>query len=142
MGYVIQPKGLLDPKRTADPSASLGMTKERVTFVGKWFLNRKSLGLAANLYETNALSFVIPSEAEGSAVSRTSPGNVFRQSVAQWRGPRFLLPFTQMLGVAKQRLEAVIHVLLNVTVEQGQAWLVGDKVHHGAAVVRNYNCVF
>jgi hypothetical protein len=36
------------------------MTKERVTFVGKWFLNRKSLGLAANLYETNALSFVIP----------------------------------------------------------------------------------
>jgi hypothetical protein len=37
------------------------MTKERATFVGKWFLNRKSLGLAANLYETNALSFVIQS---------------------------------------------------------------------------------
>jgi hypothetical protein len=28
------------------------------------------------------LSFVIPSEAEGSAVPRTLPGNVFRQSAA------------------------------------------------------------
>jgi hypothetical protein len=46
---------------TADPSASLGMTKERVTFYGKWFLNRKRLGPAANPYETVALSFVIPS---------------------------------------------------------------------------------
>ena len=30
---------------------------------------------ATNLYGTVALSFVIPSEAEGSAVPRTSPGN-------------------------------------------------------------------
>jgi hypothetical protein len=30
-----------------------------------------------------ALPFVIPSEAEGSAVPRTSPGNVFRQSSVQ-----------------------------------------------------------
>jgi hypothetical protein len=49
------------------------MTKERLTFYGKWFLNRRrihQLGWAATtLYETVALSFVIPSEAEGSAVS-------------------------------------------------------------------------
>src|ERR1700678_2020149 len=32
-----------------------------------------------------ALPFVIPSVAEGSAVPRTIPGNVFRQSVAKWR---------------------------------------------------------
>jgi hypothetical protein len=36
-----------------------------------------------------ALPFVIPSEAEGSAVPRTSLGNVFRPSVAQWRDLRF-----------------------------------------------------
>jgi hypothetical protein len=34
---------------------------------------------ATTLYGTVALSFVIPSEAEGSAVPRTLPGNVFRQ---------------------------------------------------------------
>jgi hypothetical protein len=32
-----------------------------------------------------ALPFVIPSVAEGSAVPRTIPGNVFRQSAAKWR---------------------------------------------------------
>jgi hypothetical protein len=42
-----------------------------------------------------------------------------KSGVAQWRGPRFLLPFTQMLGVAKEGFEAVIHVLLNVAVEEG-----------------------
>jgi hypothetical protein len=35
----------------------------------------KRLGSATTLYGTVALSFVIPSEAEGSAVPRTSPGN-------------------------------------------------------------------
>jgi hypothetical protein len=35
----------------------------------------KRLGSATTLYETVALSFVIPSEAEGSAVPPTSPGN-------------------------------------------------------------------
>jgi hypothetical protein len=34
-----------------------------------------NLWSATNLYGTVALSFVIPSEAEGSAVPRTSPGN-------------------------------------------------------------------
>src|SRR5258708_30456380 len=29
-----------------------------------------------------------------------------------------------------------------MTVEQGQAWLVGNKVHHGPAVIRNYDRVF
>jgi hypothetical protein len=42
-----------------------------------------------------------------------------KSGVAQWRGPWFLLPFTQMLGVAKEGFEAVIHVLLNVAVEEG-----------------------
>jgi hypothetical protein len=36
---------------------------------------KKRLGSATTLYGTVALSFVIPSEAEGSAVLRTSPGN-------------------------------------------------------------------
>jgi hypothetical protein len=40
----------------------------------------KRLGPATTLYRTVALSFVIPSEAEGSAVPRTSLGNVFRPS--------------------------------------------------------------
>jgi len=38
-----------------------------------------------------ALSFVIPSEAEGSAVLRTLRGNVFLESAAQWRDLRFAL---------------------------------------------------
>jgi hypothetical protein len=42
----------------------------------------KRLGPATTFYGTAALSFVIPSEAEGSAVPRTLRGNVFRQSVA------------------------------------------------------------
>jgi hypothetical protein len=37
------------------------------------------LGLANTLYGTVVLSFVIPSEAEGSAVPRTFHGNVFQQ---------------------------------------------------------------
>jgi hypothetical protein len=40
--------------------------------------DEKRLGPATTLYGTVALSFVIPSEAEGSAVPRTLPGNVFR----------------------------------------------------------------
>ena len=40
--------------------------------------DEKRLGPATTLYLTVALSFVIPSEAEGSAVPRTFPGNVFR----------------------------------------------------------------
>ena len=44
--------------------------------------DEKRLGPATTLYGTVALSFVIPSEAEGSAVPRTSLGNVFRQSAA------------------------------------------------------------
>jgi hypothetical protein len=37
---------------------------------------------ATALHGSVALPFVIPSEAEGSAVPRTTLGNVFRQSVA------------------------------------------------------------
>jgi hypothetical protein len=44
--------------------------------------DEKRLGPATTLYLTVALSFVISTEAEGSAVPRTSLGNVFRQSAA------------------------------------------------------------
>jgi hypothetical protein len=44
----------------------------------------KRLGPATALSKTLALSFVIPSEAEGSAVLRTIRGNVFLESVAEW----------------------------------------------------------
>jgi hypothetical protein len=47
------------------------------------------LGPETALYRTVALSFVIPSEAEGSAVRRTFRGDVFRQSVAERRDLRF-----------------------------------------------------
>jgi hypothetical protein len=46
------------------------------------------------------------------------------------------------LRVAKQRFEAVVHVLLNVAVKQGQARLVGYKVHYGATIIWNYYCIF
>jgi hypothetical protein len=52
--------------------------------------DEKRLGPATTFYGTVALSFVIPSEAEGSAVPRTFRGYVFRQSVAQWRDLAFL----------------------------------------------------
>jgi hypothetical protein len=44
--------------------------------------DEKCSGPAATLYGTVALSFVIPSEAEGSAVLRTFRGNGFLESVA------------------------------------------------------------
>ena len=52
--------------------------------------DEKRLGPATTIYGTKALSFVIPSEAERSAVPRTFPGNVFRRSVAEWRDLRLL----------------------------------------------------
>jgi hypothetical protein len=51
--------------------------------------DEKRLGPATTFDGTVALSFVIPSEAEGPAVPRTLRGNVFRQSVAQRRDLRF-----------------------------------------------------
>jgi hypothetical protein len=59
--------------------------------------DEKRFGPATTFYGTVALSFVIPSEAEGSAVPRTFRGNVFLQSVAQWRDLRFLVVPTQTL---------------------------------------------
>jgi hypothetical protein len=44
--------------------------------------DEKRLGPATTLYGTVALSFVIPSEAEESAVQRTFRGNVFLESAA------------------------------------------------------------
>jgi hypothetical protein len=59
--------------------------------------DEKSLRPATTLYRTVAPSFVIPSEAEGSAVPRTFRGHVFRQSVPgfpaslHWTRPRMRL---------------------------------------------------
>ena len=47
--------------------------------------DEKSLPPATTLYRTVAPSFVIPSEAEGSAVPRTFRGHVFGQSAAERR---------------------------------------------------------
>jgi hypothetical protein len=57
-----------------------GMTKERVTVSHKVVAGPRPsqcLSSADNFHGTVALSFVIPSEAEGSAVLRIFPGNVF-----------------------------------------------------------------
>jgi hypothetical protein len=45
--------------------------------MGQWTIqvDEKRLGSATAFYETVTISFVIPSEAEGSAVLRTSRGN-------------------------------------------------------------------
>jgi hypothetical protein len=59
--------------------------------------DEKRLGPTTIFYGTVALSFVIPSEAEGSAVLRTFRGNVFRQSAPgfpatlHWERPRVRL---------------------------------------------------
>jgi hypothetical protein len=75
-------------RRTADPSAALGMTKgtvvagQRALFItlgGPATTNimKNALGPSTTFHITTTLSFVIPSAAEGSAVLRTFPGNVF-----------------------------------------------------------------
>src|SRR5690349_25140544 len=38
-------------------------------------------------------------------------------------------------GVAEEGFEAVVHVLLDVTVKEGEAGLVGGEIHGGAAVI-------
>jgi hypothetical protein len=48
------------------------VTGEKAVFI--------TLGLATTLHITTILSFVIPSEAEGSAVLRTFRGNVLKRS--------------------------------------------------------------
>ena len=59
--------------------------------------DEKCLDPATTFHVIATLSFVIPSEAEGPAVPRTLPGNVFRQSVPgfpatlHWKRPRVRL---------------------------------------------------
>ena len=45
-------------------------------------------------------------------------------------------------GVAKQRLETKIHVLLDMAVEQREARLVGDQIHGGAPKCGNDHSIF
>jgi hypothetical protein len=59
--------------------------------------DEKRLGPATTFLVIATLSFVIPSEAEGSAVPRTSPGNVFSTErtriscTLHWKRPRVRL---------------------------------------------------
>src|SRR5262252_4399153 len=46
------------------------------------------------------------------------------------------------LPVPKQGLESEVHVMLDVTVEQGQAWLVRDELDGRASVERHDDGVF
>ena len=55
------------------------------------------------LHATLALSFVIPSEAEGSAVQRTFRGNVFRQSFSS----RLFMDSKDL--VSRNRLQSLHH---------------------------------
>jgi hypothetical protein len=67
-------------RRTADPSASLGMTKGRVALPRRIVTTGRELRILHPVTDAQGKCcppFVIPSEAEGSAVLRTSPGNVF-----------------------------------------------------------------
>src|SRR5260370_20799132 len=43
--------------------------------------------------------------------------------------------------VSKQCLEAEVHVMLNVTVEKRQPWLIGDEVHDRSSVERRHDSV-
>jgi len=69
---------------TADPSASLGMTKERGDLsIDSSFWTEgvfHHLVWATTFHVTTNLPFVIPSEAEGSAVPRTLLGYVFARA--------------------------------------------------------------
>jgi hypothetical protein len=66
-------------RRTADPSASLGMTKGRVALpFGAMVVN--AFCSAAALHGSVALPFVIPSEAERSAVLLISSENPLASS--------------------------------------------------------------
>jgi len=41
------------------------------------------------------------------------------------------------LRVSKKRLEAVIHVLLDVAVKQSKPWLIGCEIDNGPPIIRN-----
>src|SRR5437879_12474861 len=51
-------------------------------------------------------------------------------------------PLRESSGVTEERFEAVVHVLLDVAVEEGEAGLIGGEVDDGAAKVRDYYGVF
>ena len=50
-------------------------------------------------------------------------------------------PLHESSGVTKECFEAVVHMLLDVAVKEGEAGLIGGEVDDGAAVVRNDYCV-
>jgi len=74
----------------------------RLTFRPVQIRFEKRLGSATTVYGTVALSFVIPSEAEGSAVSRTSAGNAeyYTQTKLSSRPERTRISCHATLGTA------------------------------------------
>ena len=48
------------------------------------------------------------------------------------------LPVSNASGVTEECFESVVHVLLDVAVEEGEAGLVGGEVDDGAAEVGDY----
>src|SRR5215469_12841084 len=51
------------------------------------------------------------------------------------------LSMARRSGIAEQSLEAVVHVLLQMTVKEGETRLICCKVDHCAAVVGHYDRV-
>src|SRR6266436_5975065 len=50
-------------------------------------------------------------------------------------------PLRELSGVTEECFEAVVHVLLDVAVEEGEAGLIGGEVDDGAAEVGDDYCV-
>src|SRR6266436_7707263 len=51
-------------------------------------------------------------------------------------------PLRELSGVTEECFEAVVHVLLDVAVEEGEAGLIGGEVHNGAPVIGDDYRVF
>ena len=54
----------------------------------------------------------------------------------------FGVSLCERLRIAEERFEAVVHVLLNVAMEERETRLIGGEVDHGAAVVGHNHGVF
>src|SRR5579863_504645 len=68
-------------------------------------------------------------------------GFAARRSVIVARHCRFKLRCRMSSGVAKQRHEAKVHVLLDMAVKQRRARLVRDYIHCGASKCGDDHCI-
>src|ERR1035438_3457958 len=73
---------------------------------------------------------------------RYSGHELAAQSVNYWAGkeevPR---PTASAVRVSQERLEAKIHMLLDMAMKQGEARLIRSKIHTGAPVGRHHHCI-